>query len=587
MIARKRTRAAVLPVLMVGVLQACSDGRSTGPTSLAVAADGALQQSAVAGATVAAAVVVTDAAGRPQRGAQVSFEVTAGGGSVAAAPVAADAAGRASASWTLGTVAGANALVARVRDSSVTLKIVATAGAPTAVQIVSAAAELSGTSAVVSGPPAVRVTDIHGNGVPGVRVEFSAEGGGSVASPSVDTDAAGVAAPGEWRTGPAEGDQHLTARVEGLPPVSFRTRAVATASGGLTMTRLGGDQTTCPTGTTGCGFSVRVMRADAPVHGEAVQWTGIEGTTAVTSTNEHGLALATNLGRNGQRGTFTQTARLVSTGEQLVFTYSLVQPGGFTIDLRFLTGVSGAVATAFQQAKARWEHVITGNLPEATIGAGVVVANACGITHPAIQETVDDLLILVEVVPIDGAGKILGSAGPCLVRSLSGLPILGVMRLDSEDLEMMHSNGSLRDVILHEIGHVLGIGTLWTRHGLLEGAGSNDPFYSGARARPGFILGGSTILNGIPVENTGGGGTRDSHWREATMRTELMTGWINSGFNPLSGITIGSLMDMGYQVNFGAADPYVVPSGTLGGFGLSAPQHQLIEQPLPAPRTLP
>jgi hypothetical protein len=44
---------------------------------------------------------------------------------------------------------------------------------------------------------------------------------------------------------------------------------------------------------------------------------------------------------------------------------------------------------------------------------------------------------------------------------------------------------------------------------------------------------------------------------------------------------------MGYQVNFGAADPYVVPSGTLGGFGLSAPQHQLIEQPLPAPRTLP
>jgi hypothetical protein len=42
-----------------------------------------------------------------------------------------------------------------------------------------------------------------------------------------------------------------------------------------------------------------------------------------------------------------------------------------------------------------------------------VQANACGTTHPAVNEVVNDVLIFVEIVAIDGPGKVLGSAGPC------------------------------------------------------------------------------------------------------------------------------------------------------------------------------
>ena len=58
---------------------------------------------------------------------------------------------------------------------------------------------------------------------------------------------------------------------------------------------------------------------------------------------------------------------------------------------------------------------------------------------------------------------------------------------------------------------------------------------------------------------TAAAGTADSHWRESTFQTELMTGFVNTGGMPLSAITVGSLQDMGYIVNMLAADPFQVP----------------------------
>jgi len=69
------------------------------------------------------------------------------------------------------------------------------------------------------------------------------------------------------------------------------------------------------------------------------------------------------------------------------------------------------------------------------------------------------------------------------------------------------------------------------------------------------------------VENTGGSGTRNAHWRESILGSELMTGWVGPGANlPMSRITIGSLADIGYSVNFAAADnftPAIASSGAL------------------------
>ena len=75
----------------------------------------------------------------------------------------------------------------------------------------------------------------------------------------------------------------------------------------------------------------------------------------------------------------------------------------------------------------------------------------------------------------------------------------------------------------------------------------------------------------VPVANTGGAGTRDGHWREAVLGNELMTGFLGVGNNPLSRLTVGALEDMGYQVNYAAADAFVLPSSLeLAVMGIAA-----------------
>jgi hypothetical protein len=48
------------------------------------------------------------------------------------------------------------------------------------------------------------------------------------------------------------------------------------------------------------------------------------------------------------------------------------------------------------------------------------------------------------------------------------------------------------------------------------------------------------------------------------MGSELMTGFINDGPNPLSAVTISSLGDMGYEIDLTAAEEYTVPFSTVG-----------------------
>ena len=63
------------------------------------------------------------------------------------------------------------------------------------------------------------------------------------------------------------------------------------------------------------------------------------------------------------------------------------------------------------------------------------------------------------------------------------------------------------------------------------------------------------------MEATGGSGTALSHWRESVFTNELMTGWAGPGTSlPLSTVTIGSLADLGYTVNYAAADPFIPAS---------------------------
>jgi len=94
---------------------------------------------------------------------------------------------------------------------------------------------------------------------------------------------------------------------------------------------------------------------------------------------------------------------------------------------------------------------------------------------------------------------------------------------------------------------------------LISDRGSNNPKYTLAAYNE--IFGLDALY--VPVENSGAAGTRDAHWRESVMGHELMTGYLNNGDNPLRKITVGSLADMGYEVNMTAADSYSPPSAAV------------------------
>jgi PKD repeat protein len=273
-------------------------------------------------------------------------------------------------------------------------------------------------------------------------------------------------------------------------------------------------------------------------------------------------------------GTYTARLRIEdskggSASKTTSITVSTPSSDPYDITLRFTGSPTPSQQAAFDAAAARWQQVITQGFPTISLNfAANEAANECASSFPAFNGSVDDILIDAAVVNIDGPGGILGQAGPCRVRGDNNLTSYGVMQFDSADIAWLEASGQLDEVIFHEMGHVLGIGTLWDyKRSLLRDAGTKYPRFVGAGAvHEWLMLGGS---GDVPVENCRdrndnpipgcGSGIRDGHWREAVFDNEIMTGFLNSGANPLSRLTIASLEDLGYSVNYGAAEPYTLP----------------------------
>ena len=158
-------------------------------------------------------------------------------------------------------------------------------------------------------------------------------------------------------------------------------------------------------------------------------------------------------------------------------------------------------------------------------------------------------------------------------------------------------------IILHEMGHVLGIGGGW-KSDLFSGYTiENIPivdyttyengnivtkkYYTGENALREYkdyydsivdTYANSELIVGIPIENDGGQGTVNVHPEEgygtvssnntyifgifhSGLDLELMTAWTDTSIMPLSKITLGLLQDIGYLINnYNLADDYQLPS---------------------------
>lgn len=513
-------------------------------------------------------VLVRDRRGNPMPGATVAFQVTAGGGSVSPAAAVSGPDGFATGVWTLGTEVGApQQATATIGSLTMPFTATAVAGPPATATAVAGDGQTAGTGRAVAVPPQVLIEDAFGNPVAGVTVVFSVSaGGGTLGGATQTTNESGIATVGSWFLGSAQGVNTLTATLPGtgLANIVFTARAAApgdvSRQAGDNQAGLAGDPV--PT-------RPRVQVRDGsgnPVPGVAVTFTAsggggrVEGGAVTTDANGMATVGAWILGPQAMANTLTATISDLAAAPA-VFTAVGCSPGGagYTMTLCFTTPITASQRTAFEGAVARWSAVIKGDLPNLTAN---IPAGSCGSTSPELDFEIDDLVIFAGVEPIDGPGAVLGQAGWCYRRS-AGLPLVGLMRFDAADVAALESTNRFVAVVLHEMGHVLGLSAgLWSTMGFLKnpsGSTAQDTYFDGPRAIAGFDqIGGSSYTGGskVPVENTGGGGTANSHWRETVLVNELMTGYLNSGSNPLSVLTVGALADMGYVVDSSAADPF-------------------------------
>ncbi len=173
--------------------------------------------------------------------------------------------------------------------------------------------------------------------------------------------------------------------------------------------------------------------------------------------------------------------------------------------------------------------------------------------------TIDDLYVSAELKFIDGAGGILGQAGPTAAWSANSLTAAGQMQFDTADAQKYFGLGLWDDIVTHEMMHVLGFGTLWeyNRTGLVDKAAGEYYGTAGVAAYNRALgLVGDNEVEFIPVETDGGSGTAGGHWDDATLLNELMTGYINddgtstnTSDNYLSSFSVMSLADLGYVVD--------------------------------------
>ena len=239
-------------------------------------------------------------------------------------------------------------------------------------------------------------------------------------------------------------------------------------------------------------------------------------------------------------------------------------PHRFQFNIVLMDEGARALRTRILAQADRWARIVAGSdLEDIEWEPGTISCG--GLEHDYQQDVLDDVFVMISVRDYF-TGPTTGASGRvCGYRESSHLPLVGAIFLDIEGVP----EGNVDDLVLHQLGHMLGFGFSWEDLGLLrnpswdnEGA---DTHFAGRMANAAFVAAGASHFAGgkVPVENYWTNGTVDYHWRQAVFGTELMAPRLDQHVaDPLSAITIQSLADIGYTVNLTEADRYIVPGAS-------------------------
>lgn len=319
-----RSWIAVAQGFAAMIVASCGgESTTTGPQIATISIVSGSGQTAAIGSTLAApfVVIVTDQAGTPVVGETVTWTVVSGGGTMTPSQSTTGTDGHASATLRVGTTPGANRVQASLGNlQPVEFLATATSAPPAKLVIAAGNAQVGTAGAQLGSDISVRVTDAVDTPKPGIVVNFTVSGGGSLSATSATTDASGIASV-HWTLGTTAGVQSVLASVAGLTPVTFTATANAGPPVGISIVS-GNNQNGSPGSPLPDSLRVKVVdQFGNGVSGVEITWAPAAGngsvSPAITTTDATGQAATRwTLGSTG--GPLTVTA----SGAGFVQTFS-------------------------------------------------------------------------------------------------------------------------------------------------------------------------------------------------------------------------------------------------------------------------
>ena len=225
------------------------------------------------------------------------------------------------------------------------------------------------------------------------------------------------------------------------------------------------------------------------------------------------------------------------------FTPSLTDPQAFSLELNFATGTETLTADhrqTIRKAADRIEQMITQSPFDAP--------------HT----------ITINIEALDFGPGFVAAAGPTQIRRLNTLPmpVTGeVIFNPNPESDLLDHPRYLYDTMIHEFAHVVGFGTFWEDHQMI--ADEHLGLYA-ANTFAGQVYGemlGTFIPTPVELTVNVGEGSDLGHWRKNPHFDNEIG--VEAGHpdeqQVTSALTIASLRDLGWTVNYGAAEEYILP----------------------------